>query len=204
MAEHPGFLQAVLDAPDDDAPRLIYADWLDDHGDPARAEFIRLQCRPDPRQVGRAGALLGTHHARWLAPLLELGLKERPFREGPMAWWRVVGEGGCEFTFTRGFVSEIVAYGRAAARSLVGAMALVLARTPLESVAFNGVEGMGAEPTLQSLIDGPAPRRLRELSVNTTGLSVVDQQRLREAFGDRVTFGPIAEEDIADEVDIPF
>src|SRR5262249_20269221 len=88
MAEHPGFLQAVLDAPDDDAPRLIYADWLDDHGDPARAEFIRLQCRPDPRQVGRAGALLGTHHARWLAPLLELGLKERRLWElgGRVLW----------------------------------------------------------------------------------------------------------------------
>jgi uncharacterized protein (TIGR02996 family) len=36
-------LRAVLAAPDDDAPRLIYADWLDEHGDPARAEFIRAQ-----------------------------------------------------------------------------------------------------------------------------------------------------------------
>jgi len=36
---------AICDAPDDDAPRLIYADWLDEHGDPERAEFIRIQCR---------------------------------------------------------------------------------------------------------------------------------------------------------------
>jgi len=38
------FLADILAHPDDDAPRLIYADWLDEHGDPYRAEFIRLQC----------------------------------------------------------------------------------------------------------------------------------------------------------------
>src|SRR5437867_4475006 len=37
------FLQAILDAPDDDTPRLVYADWLDEHGDSPRAEFIRVQ-----------------------------------------------------------------------------------------------------------------------------------------------------------------
>jgi uncharacterized protein (TIGR02996 family) len=39
------FLQDVLAQPDDDIPRLIYADWLEDHGDADRAEFIRVQCR---------------------------------------------------------------------------------------------------------------------------------------------------------------
>ena len=38
------FLQDVCAHPDDDAPRLIYADWLDDRGDSARADFIRTQC----------------------------------------------------------------------------------------------------------------------------------------------------------------
>ena len=37
------FLRDVIENPDDDAPRLIFADWLEDHGDPERAEFIRLQ-----------------------------------------------------------------------------------------------------------------------------------------------------------------
>jgi uncharacterized protein (TIGR02996 family) len=39
-------VQGVLDSPEDDAPRLVYADWLEDRGDPdslARAEFIRVQ-----------------------------------------------------------------------------------------------------------------------------------------------------------------
>jgi uncharacterized protein (TIGR02996 family) len=37
------FFDAIRERPDDDAPRLIYADWLDGLGDP-RGEFIRVQC----------------------------------------------------------------------------------------------------------------------------------------------------------------
>jgi uncharacterized protein (TIGR02996 family) len=37
------FLRAVIADPDDDLPRLIAADWLDEHGQPERAEFIRAQ-----------------------------------------------------------------------------------------------------------------------------------------------------------------
>jgi uncharacterized protein (TIGR02996 family) len=36
-------LQAVLDDPDDDGVRLVLADWLDENGQPERAEFIRAQ-----------------------------------------------------------------------------------------------------------------------------------------------------------------
>ncbi len=48
-------LTAVVDSPADDLPRLVAADWLDDRGDPERAEFIRLQCavesETDPKRV---------------------------------------------------------------------------------------------------------------------------------------------------------
>jgi uncharacterized protein (TIGR02996 family) len=40
----PGLLRAVIEAPDDDYPRMLAADWLDEHGEPERAEFIRVQC----------------------------------------------------------------------------------------------------------------------------------------------------------------
>ena len=50
-------LAAVLADPDDDAPRLIYADWLDEQGDCDRAEFIRVQCElarvPNPHNFQR-------------------------------------------------------------------------------------------------------------------------------------------------------
>jgi uncharacterized protein (TIGR02996 family) len=44
MSEHAGFLKAIIDHPDDDAHRLVYADWLDEQGQPARAQLIRTQC----------------------------------------------------------------------------------------------------------------------------------------------------------------
>ncbi len=47
MTSDEAFLQSIIEAPDDDTPRLVYADWLDDHQVPARAEFIRLQCSLD-------------------------------------------------------------------------------------------------------------------------------------------------------------
>jgi uncharacterized protein (TIGR02996 family) len=44
MTEHEPFLRAIIAQPDEDAPRLIYADWLEEQGLDQRAEFIRVQC----------------------------------------------------------------------------------------------------------------------------------------------------------------
>jgi uncharacterized protein (TIGR02996 family) len=35
--------RAICEQPWEDTPRLMYADWLDENGDPLRAEFIRVQ-----------------------------------------------------------------------------------------------------------------------------------------------------------------
>ena len=43
MTEQDALLEAVFAAPADDLPRLVYADWLDDHGEAAHAAFIRAQ-----------------------------------------------------------------------------------------------------------------------------------------------------------------
>lgn len=43
MSDEEGLLKAVCDFPDDDLPRLAYADWCDENGDPERAEFVRGQ-----------------------------------------------------------------------------------------------------------------------------------------------------------------
>ena len=39
------FLSDIAANVEDDAPRLVYADWLDENGDPDRAQFIRVQCQ---------------------------------------------------------------------------------------------------------------------------------------------------------------
>ncbi len=71
MSEQDALLAAVCADPDTDLPRLVYADWLDDHGEPARAEFIRLQCAPNPSadQHRRADELLAAHYPVWVGPL---------------------------------------------------------------------------------------------------------------------------------------
>jgi uncharacterized protein (TIGR02996 family) len=43
MNQEQAFLRAVCENPEDDDVRLVFADWLDEHGEPERAEFIRLQ-----------------------------------------------------------------------------------------------------------------------------------------------------------------
>ncbi|MBO0700289.1 MAG: TIGR02996 domain-containing protein [Zavarzinella sp.] len=40
MTNDEAFIRAIVDAPGDDAPRLVYADWLDERGDP-RGAYMR-------------------------------------------------------------------------------------------------------------------------------------------------------------------
>jgi uncharacterized protein (TIGR02996 family) len=42
LEEQEAFLRAIFDAPDDDTPRLVYADWLEEHGQEIAAQAIRL------------------------------------------------------------------------------------------------------------------------------------------------------------------
>ena len=44
LAQHEAFLRAIFDTPDDDTPRLVYADFLEEHGAEGRATLIRWQC----------------------------------------------------------------------------------------------------------------------------------------------------------------
>ena len=82
MDDRRALMAAIIANPDEDTPRLVFADWLDEHGDEhdqARAEFIRLQIeqhRLPPRAEAErarieraAGALERKHRKSWLAPL---------------------------------------------------------------------------------------------------------------------------------------
>jgi uncharacterized protein (TIGR02996 family) len=43
MSDEDALLSAIAAQPEEDTPRLAYADWLDEHGHHTRAEFIRVQ-----------------------------------------------------------------------------------------------------------------------------------------------------------------
>lgn len=67
------FLAAICAEPDDDLPRLVWADWLEDRGDP-RAEFVRLQMAEylgEPGDPDRCRELEQLHGGKWAGPLAD-------------------------------------------------------------------------------------------------------------------------------------
>jgi len=65
-----GFLHELLERPGDDAPRLVYADWLEERGDP-RADYLRAEVararRPGRRAEAKARKLAAGLDAVWVA-----------------------------------------------------------------------------------------------------------------------------------------
>lgn len=92
MNQRAQLMQAVIDSPDDDAVRLVFADWLQDHGEEARAEFIRVQIALanwdgddyDALAVlaEREESLWREHHAAWCVELPMWSRRKVLFRGG--------------------------------------------------------------------------------------------------------------------------
>lgn len=95
MTDGDALLATILDRPADDLPRLVFADWLDDHGRPGRATLIRDQIA--------TGAVIpvGQAHRGWLGPVARRWPRgvggwewHRGFPEvwhGPLDVWLAVG-----------------------------------------------------------------------------------------------------------------
>lgn len=45
MSEREAFIRRICEEPHEDTHRLVFADWLDENGEPERAEFIRVQVK---------------------------------------------------------------------------------------------------------------------------------------------------------------
>jgi uncharacterized protein (TIGR02996 family) len=82
MNDEAALLRAIGGHPDEDTPRLMYADWLDEHGRAERAEYIRVQiARQRKLATGEDDALLynrevelfRAHAAQWLRELMPPG-----------------------------------------------------------------------------------------------------------------------------------
>ena len=140
---------AIAAAPDDDAPRLVYADWLAERGDP-RGELIHLQLAraamlaSDERAAEtdkRIAALLEEHRAAWLGKLALLGKR------------------GLHFGFDRGLLGAVTGkvsmLATNAAQILIAAPLLATVNVVLERT----------ERDLAPLAETPLAPRIRELSV---------------------------------------
>jgi uncharacterized protein (TIGR02996 family) len=88
MSDDQAFLQALRARPDDDATRLVYADWLEELGDP-RGEYLRLECElaampPDEERqaelAARARELAASLDPDWLALVAKTDIELCEFR----------------------------------------------------------------------------------------------------------------------------
>lgn len=120
-ADELALIAAVNAAPEDDLPRLVYANWLREHGRDDRAEFIAVQCElARLRAAVGVGAWLCESPERkdgnsWLSACgrchpCRLFHRELGFLRGPCPscdWHAPMPHGGWEWQFARGFVEEI-------------------------------------------------------------------------------------------------
>jgi uncharacterized protein (TIGR02996 family) len=156
-------LQRIRAYPDDDMPRLIYADWLDERGDP-RGEFIRIQialARWSPRNSfsGLGEEAASADSKMWLAPSAEeqqryAELRRREFlllsqhREEWLAPFRGWTSGE---EFRRGFVESV----KITARAFLSHAPRLFALTPLRHVQIldldHWAEALAACPFLDRL-----------------------------------------------------
>jgi len=167
MGAHDAFLQDIIDDPDDDTVRLIYADWLTEQDDP-RGEFIRVQIQLEglsqrdprwPELVQRQLNLLQAHQEEWAAPLR--GLVRR-------------------FHFRRGFPDEVL---------LTVQEFLDRADTLLSVVPFVQLHLLRPSSQLHLLADCEALTRLKSLALSYGHLNdraVGELTRLPQLAGLRV------------------
>ncbi len=163
MTDHAALLAAVCDRPDDDTPRLVFADLLDDDGDAARAAFIRTQVEL---------ARVPDHHPLWakcrhLDPdvFRAWGMAHtlpRPLPDG-LAW--------NPHQFRRGFPWLV---GALSAEAVAAGGDRLLSLAPVQAVAFDD----RARPNLLELAAAPVLARLRRLEFTTFPLDADDLRPL--------------------------
>lgn len=157
MYEAELFLKRILKQPDDDAPRLVYADWLEEQGDP-RGEFIRLQC---------ALATTGVD----VSARKKLREREQSLRDvHGKAWAKPFAGIARSCTFRRGFVEGITI---GATQFLEHADDL-FDQAPLRRIRLANLGAADIEP----LASAPALARVSELDLTANDLLDTGLERL--------------------------
>jgi uncharacterized protein (TIGR02996 family) len=133
MSDADALLNAIAAHPEEDTPRLMFADWLDEHGHPVRAEFIRVQIAIAQKEhlpramknrfvdlYKRNQELIDDHRAELLGPLKILPPKaEVEFRRG-FVW--EVGLSAFHFNQHRHTIAEVRPRPRVAVKDSVGVL----------------------------------------------------------------------------------
>jgi uncharacterized protein (TIGR02996 family) len=171
------FLEEIKQRPEDDTPRLVLADWLEEHGDP-RGEFVRVQCRlarlaeDDPRRpalLRQQAELLGSHTSEWLGRLPP-GTKTE-FRRGLL--WLMLGYRSLRGRLLRQWVStgNAVWLGGLQLHHMLGfdSLLALLPRVRLVALGFRlcGLQ----DDQIKRLIESSAMANLYELDFQFNNLT---------------------------------
>jgi len=155
----------ILAHPDEDARRLVYADYIEEHGDRARAEFIRLQCRLATMNEWDEGYTaadarcrrLLADHPEWLGPVRQLNA-DLPGWCGSLR--RHCGHGP-HSVFVRGFPGA----ASSSAEWFGASYADLFASFPIDTLGF----AMDHAAARDALRDCPGLARLRGLGLSMWG-----------------------------------
>jgi uncharacterized protein (TIGR02996 family) len=157
MTEEDSLLAAIAAEPDDDTVRLAYADWLDEHGQSERAEFIRVQCE---HASGRGNRERRTHLLKRSMQLIQQFGREWFIHDWPDAGEQAV----TGYSFGRGFV-EAVSLARRGLRD-ADVTRIVSDRPLFALVRSFGLSGNHiGDDGLRSIAESPRAARLKHLNI---------------------------------------
>ena len=119
MSDVDGLLAGVLENPDEAAPRLILADWLEEHADlgAARAELLRSQVRREAEPESRRRDVLDWRARQALSERPELKsflapLLARRRAEALAAWHKLSAEEKAKLAQAKVAVADLKAEDR--------------------------------------------------------------------------------------------
>ncbi len=158
MNDHDALLCAIGDHPEEDTPRLVYADWLEENGDPERADFVRNQVA-----LAQPGLPSGERH-----PLVR---KNVHYLTNFVRHWKyeLPRVPGVEWgDFNRGLIEEVRAADERAVVRHAAAVFAVPGVHVLRLWRLYDGHALARVPQLRllrtfRLIAGPAPDALRDL-----------------------------------------
>jgi uncharacterized protein (TIGR02996 family) len=164
MTDADAFLAAIITNPADDLPRLVFADWLDEHGDHARAEFIRLQiavARGDGSGFARAEELRLENEEKWKIPGVRF---QQLFRRGFVESLRMSAEEFVTHAERIGRSAPVTALRLSVADEFVDEIAAVPWLSRLEELDLSG--NVGVEYWLDRFLTAVPFPNLRSLNLS--------------------------------------
>jgi uncharacterized protein (TIGR02996 family) len=160
MTQETDLLRAIWEDPEDDAVRLVYADWLEENGRAERGELIRLQIelahgklsrQRREKLAAREKALLDAHAEEWLGPRPECA----------------------RCRFERGMPGVFLTTREFFSKSFQREGAEWLRRAGVQQIALNGSSSRLQDITGSSLLDGVHTLGWQSLAAKDDGFAAL-------------------------------